>query len=347
MTQHSPDPADRLDENELSGLETALRAMFGAEASITGCQTQPLKGGTVGQVRLITGQADSAAAGRRPFSLVQKTQQKWERPGDPDSWRREYDLYRSGLSDLFDDTLCWPNCLYADMNDDQDQTRIWMEYIEGPAGYALTPDMLERAAHALGRFQGRLYAGQPDILGRLTNLSDITLMKNRWQNIRSWQQLRDYIRSDGSGLPAHLRHMLTEAEANAEAIWRRIDRLPVVLCHRDFWVTNIFSAGGSTVLIDWDTAGWGRMGEDIASLIADEADVRQMPEYYRRCVPAYYRGFSEYADVSHITDHCIRDMMLMNFGFRLAAWHMTAETAESKVLQADTLQMIYEIYTGP
>ena len=36
-------------------------------------------------------------------------------------------------------------------------------------------------------------------------------------------------------------------------------------------------------------------------------------------------------------------MMLMNFGFRLAAWHMTAETAESKALEADTLQMIYEI----
>ena len=347
MTQHSPDPAERLDESELRGLKTALNAMLGSEAHVIDCQAQPLKGGTVGQVRLIMGLADTAAAGRLPFRLVEKTQRKWERPGDPDSWRREYDLYRSGLSDLFDDALRWPLCFHADMNDEQDQTRIWMEYIDGPAGYALTPDMLEQAAHALGRFQGRLYAGQPDIPGRLTNLSSSSLMKDRWQNIRSWQQLRDYIRSDGSGLPEHLRHMLTEAEAGAEDIWQRIERLPLVLCHRDFWVTNIFSAGGSTTLIDWDTAGWGRMGEDIASLIADEADVRLMPEYDRRCVPAYYRGFSEYADVSHITDHCIRDMMLMNFGFRLAAWHMTAETPESKALQADTLQMIYEIYTGP
>ena len=255
MTQHSPDPAERLDESELRGLKTALRAMLGSEALVIDCQTQPLKGGTVGQVRLITGLADTADAGRLPFRLVQKTQRKWERPGDPDSWRREYDLYRSGLSDLFDDSLRWPLCFHADMNDEQDQTRIWMEYIDGPAGYALTPDMLEQAAHALGRFQGRLYAGQPDIPGRLTNLSSSSLMKDRWQNIRSWQQLRDYIRSDGSGLPEHLRHMLTEAEAGAEDIWQRIERLPLVLCHRDFWVTNIFSAGGSTILIDWDTAG--------------------------------------------------------------------------------------------
>ena len=62
---------------------------------------------------------------------------------------------------MFDDTLRWPLCYHAEMNDDQDQTRIWMEYIDGPAGYVLTPDMLEQAAYALGRFQGRLYAGKP------------------------------------------------------------------------------------------------------------------------------------------------------------------------------------------
>ena len=159
MTQHSPDPAERLDESELRGLKTALRAMLGSEALVIDCQAQPLKGGTVGQVRLITGLAQTADAGRLPFRLVEKTQRKWERPGDPDSWRREYDLYRSGLSDLFDDSLRWPICFHADMNDEQDQTRIWMEYIEGPAGYALTPDMLEQAAHALASFRAACMPG--------------------------------------------------------------------------------------------------------------------------------------------------------------------------------------------
>ena len=105
MTQHSPDPAERLDESELRGLKTALRAMFRSQAHVIDCQARPLKGGTVGQVRLITGLTHTEDAGRQPFRLVEKTQQKWERPGDPDSWRREYDLYRSGLSDLFDDTF--------------------------------------------------------------------------------------------------------------------------------------------------------------------------------------------------------------------------------------------------
>lgn len=344
MTQHSNAPADGLSADDFRGLKAALCAMYDAEATVTSCQTRSLKGVTVGEVRLITGLADAAAGRKMPFSLVQKTQQKWERPGDPGSWRREYDLYRSGLDALFDDTLRWPKCLYAEMNDGQDQTRIWMEYTVGDTGYALTPDMLERAAHALGRFQGRLYAGQPDLIGRLTNLSSATFMKNSCLQIRSWQALRDYLRSESCGLPKHLCGMLIEADANAEVIWQRIKQLPVVLCHRDFWVANIFSTGGSTVLIDWDTAGWGHLGEDIASLIADEPDISRMAENYRRCVPAYYRGFSEYADVSNITDPCIREMMLMNYGFRLAAWHMTAETPEQKALQVDTLQKMYEIH---
>ena len=61
MTQHSPDPAERLDDSE-------LRAMFRSEALVIDCQAQPLKGGTVDQVRMITGLTDTAAEGRLPFA---------------------------------------------------------------------------------------------------------------------------------------------------------------------------------------------------------------------------------------------------------------------------------------
>ena len=44
MTQHSPDPAERLDESELRRLKTALNAMLGSEAHVIDCQAQPLKG---------------------------------------------------------------------------------------------------------------------------------------------------------------------------------------------------------------------------------------------------------------------------------------------------------------
>ena len=44
MTQHSPDPAERLDESELRRLKTTLNAMLGSEAYVIDSQAQPLKG---------------------------------------------------------------------------------------------------------------------------------------------------------------------------------------------------------------------------------------------------------------------------------------------------------------
>lgn len=53
---------------------------------------------------------------------------------------------------------------------------------------------------------------------------------------------------------------------------------------------------------------------------ADEADVPHMVEYYRQCISAYYRGFSEYAEVSSISDHCVHELILAMFGYRLLSY---------------------------
>lgn len=108
-------------------------------------------------------------------------------------------------------------------------------------------------------------------------------------------------------------------------------------------MTNIFYSDSRIVLIDWDTTGWGHMGEDIASLIADEADVDHMVEYYHRCIPAYYRGFSEYVNVSHFSNHCIYELILVMFGYRLVEWYKFAEDPDERRLHLSTLQRIYEM----
>lgn len=81
-----------------------------------------------------------------------------------------------------------------------------------------------------------------------------------------------YIRSDDCEIPKHICKILIDIDENSDEIFIRIEKLPIVLCYRDFWVANIFFSEGETVLIDWDTAGWGY----LASLIADEADVNHM-----------------------------------------------------------------------
>lgn len=304
-------------------------------------ELKELQGGTVGEVRLVTGMVETSDGAHLPYKMVWKIQKKFERYGDPDSWRREYDLYASDFNKVFLDSFRWPECYHAEMNGDEIQ--LWMEYIEGVSGLNLTSEMYERIAEELGRFQGKLYAERPNVLQDLTNLSKVEYMKNYYLRYRSWNVLYDYIRSDDCEIPKHLCKMLIDLDNNADEIFSRIEKLPIVLCHRDFWVENIFFSDSKIVAIDWDTAGWGYLGEDIASLLSDEADVCHMIEYYQKCIPAYYQGFSEYADVSPLSDPCIYELILAMFGYRLVEWYKFAESPEDKLMHLHTLQKIHEM----
>lgn len=322
-------------------LELALSKMFNKTIIRTDYRLKELQGGTLGDVRLVTGMVETYDGENLPYKMVWKTQTKFERYGDPDSWRREYDLYTSDFKKVFFDSFRCPECYHAEINGDEIQ--LWIEYIDGKSGLNLTPEMYEHIAEELGRFQGRLYTEQPNILQNLTNLSKVEYMKNYYLRYQSWNVLYDYIRSDDCEIPKHLCKMLIDLDNNAGEIFNQIEKLPIVLCHRDFWVENIFYSDGKIVLIDWDTTGWGYMGEDLASLITDEADVNYMIEYYQKCIPAYYRGFSEYADISRIANHCVYELILAMFGYRLVEWYKFTESPEDKSLHLSTLQKIHEL----
>lgn len=307
----------------------------------------PLEGGGVGEVILISGNATTVSGEKLPYKLALKIQDKWERYGDPHSWRREYDFYRSDFETLFLETFRWPACYYASMNEEENEFELWMEYIEGLTGLELHSHIYEQAALELGRLQGRLYSEKQTVLDNLTNLSNVSLSKNTYFHYRSWPLVYNYIRSEDCDFPLHVRAMLIDFDDQADEILARIEKLPIVLCHRDFWVNNIIYADGKIRLIDWDTSGWGHMGEDIASLIADEADIDRMVEHYQRCVPAYYKGFLEYADVPPIANNCIYEMIILVFGYRLVEWYLHEEDEEKKNKHAQTLQKIYEIKNTP
>ena len=304
---------------------------------------EKLQGGTVGDVQLITGIAESSSGDKIPYRIVLKVQKKWERPGDILSWRREYDLYSSKIPSLFTGSLRWPVCYFAQINNEEDETQIWMEYIEGISGYDLSIDMLKKVSREIGRFQGKIYSEKPAFLHEITNLGNAGGLKEYYFFCKGWTLIYDYIRSDVCEIPKHLCKMIIDVDENSDEIWQRIEVLPIVFCHRDFWVTNIFYKENGFILIDWDTAGWGYLGEDVRQLISDEVPPERMLEYYSECVPEYYIGFSEYVDISHITDKCIKEMIIFNYGYRLVDWYKTAKTEEEKELHLNVLQKIYEM----
>ena len=102
------------DFNELS-YQTLLQVLskkLKKEIIEASYQVQELQGGTVANVYLITGIAISITQINEPYRLVLKKQNKWERYGDINSWRREYDLYASDLNQSFPSDFSWPVCYH-------------------------------------------------------------------------------------------------------------------------------------------------------------------------------------------------------------------------------------------
>ncbi len=312
-------------ENQDEMLIHVLSTIFGQEIASASYQSKSLHGGTLGDVRLISGTARAKTQQEYPYQVVRKTQAKWERPGDPASWRREYDLYHSPLMSVFGKSLRPPR-LYASALH-ENRIDLWMEYIDGPTGSLLTIDMLEQAARELARFQAKI-AKDDKLISKIACLGDKDFLKREFQQWHSQSFSRDfliskdsrlpdflkdqllsgrlrliegksfeysYLRSDDGNIPQHLKDMIMDVDERAPLIFEHFEKLPTVLCHRDFWIENIFNQDGEIRLIDWDTAGRGFAGEDIISLVVDEVPADQIKENIRRLVPAYLNEFSHEA----------------------------------------------------
>ena len=326
-------------------LKKALSKMLGTQIIRADFESKQLQGGTVGDVRLVTGTAETAGGEKLPYEIILKVQKKWERQGDPDSWRREYDLYKSDLGALFTDSLRWPECYRAEMNGEENETQLWVEYIDAISGMDLTIEMREQAAAELGRFQGRIYKNNPPALQDISCFTPISWAGHYYTIYSRQEPQYNYIRSDDCEIPRYLCQMLMDMEREAEKIYANVGNMPFVLCHRDFWYSNIFYSDGKIILLDWDCTGWGYMFEDIIQLITDETDVKYLEEYYRKFIPAYIKGISEYIDISQLKDlHLYAwKLLVIKFGYTLAYRHMNAKSLDEKKSSITALQKMYEM----
>jgi len=327
-------------------LNTALSKMLSTEIISATHQIEQLYGGTVGNVNLITGTAKTFNNADIPFKVVLKIQKKWERQGDPNSWRREYDLYASGLGASFSKSLYWPICYHVEFADDE--TKLWMEYIQGVSGEDLTTEMLEVAAYELGCYQGMLYTDKPDYLCSLTNLGEVNAVESYYRHWKPKNVEYKYIRNEDCKIPKPLRDMLIDIDNRVDAIFENIRKLPIVFCHRDFWVENIIYTTNNIALIDWDTTGWGYLGEDIAQLITDETDPTLWEEYRRKLIPAYLKGFGKYAGTETIDESVIYDMILVKMGYVCVFYIMNEElSAGEHYPNMGSLEKLYDVFYVP
>ena len=206
------------------------------------------------------------------WSLVLKVVPEPDLDEDPAAynyWKREFRIYQAGLvASLPGITapLCWGAC-----DRPGDGTWLWLEDVEGPRGTWRDHDYAH-AARNLGQFSAAYLKKRP--LPRAAWLSDRMLRKG-------CAFFGSYMRD----LRATLDHPLVRQFCSAEqatrlerlwtareALLQKVEDLPQTFCHFDAIRRNLCRCEGSegtrTVAFDWEWAGTGALGEDLAPLVA-------------------------------------------------------------------------------
>ncbi len=245
---------------------------------------EPLAGGfgsAVGGTALYRVIARAATGASVSLVLKALFERSGEAPGSPYYWKREYEVYRSGLPDqLPANTFSSPRIF--ELKDFGDSCWIWMEDIEDSKD-DWTLDDFGDVATRLGRFNGAWLTGAAP--------PSFDWLSQNWHAAIAPALEATFVNLDAM-LESPLARAALPLEAKDEivGIWRdrrlfqhALAQLPQTFCHTDAFRRNILHREDDVVLLDWALASLGALGEDLVCLVA---------------VSLYYQGFSaEYADL--------------------------------------------------
>lgn len=211
------------------------------------------------------------------WSLILKV--LYERPGEmqdaPYYWKREYELYRSGMLDQLPDIGLTTPAMYG-FADYADSCWIWMEDIPIERRRWSLEDY-RMVARCLGQFNGVYAAGHP-------------IPDEPWLNVNWHCRITPPLADTFDKLDADLRNPLVQRalplgeHETIAAIWQDVHLfcdglagLPQTLCHTDVFPPNVFLDSASMVLIDWALAGRAAIGEELVALVAVSLSSSSVP----------------------------------------------------------------------
>lgn len=208
--------------------------------------------------------ADSPALQHWSIILKVLYARRGENPSDSHYWKREAEVYQSGLLDNLPDQLAAARC-WGVMDYPDEACWLWLEDVQDKYPGRWPSEIHIRAAHHLGQFSS-LYL-------KLYSLPHFDWLSRDWVR-------RDVNRFGSQAL--HLddlrqhplvHHWLPEAVMmNLRRLWREreqfltaLDGLPQTLCHYDAFRRNLFARSEQTVIVDWSFVGVGPLGAELVA----------------------------------------------------------------------------------
>jgi hypothetical protein len=285
-----------LDEDALTPVVRS--ALSSDSASVTEWSVRPLGSSDVhfggGGLCLISGSADDRGVSR-PWSVVLKpvarvdadrAMDPSDATGDYAYWKREPLAYASGVLQRLPDGLAAPRC-HGVMERGPELYWIWLEHLADNDAWPL--ERYGIAARQLGTFNGAYLAGEP--LPMADWMAGTGSIQSYWgrshpfmdhamdllQDPSMWR--RDEILPSVSSLDLRA---LAAFFADQDAYVGALEGLPQTFCHNDALRTNLFAVDGPadaqrTIAVDWQLAGYGPIGSELAMLIAGSVLFLKVP----------------------------------------------------------------------
>jgi hypothetical protein len=195
-----------------------------------------------------------------------------EDPHDWNYWKREILVYQSDLLADLSGHFSAPRCFGVIEYPDQEYW-IWLEGITDAIGELWPLEQYGIAARHLGQFNAAYLLGRP-----LPTYSWLTEGR-----VNNWLAAGEAVLRDLDSIVqnAQKSHWLTARDvyrilnlwADRQRLTTALARLPRTFCHHDAFRRNLFTQKDAaalehTVAIDWQVAGIGAVGEEIAPLIS-------------------------------------------------------------------------------
>ncbi|MET7730461.1 aminoglycoside phosphotransferase [Streptomyces sp. NPDC005402] len=249
----------------------------------------------------VTGGVWSITSGERRAVLKVLTRTKdvtgpWAASDDPrhwNYWRREADVYTSGLARAWQPYGIRAPRLIACVERADGDVALWLERVEGKPAERWSIDAHVRHAHRLGAAQGAVGAlDEPWLSRRFLReyIGGKTVGLELLDDDEAWRQplVRDHF-------PAELRRDMVRLHHDREWFLQIMESLPRAFSHLDQWPANVRADGRGSVLLDWAFAGDGALGEDLGNYLPDSVfdlflPAARLPRYAAAAYHAYLEG---------------------------------------------------------
>jgi hypothetical protein len=332
-TVEQPGPQTPAGPDE-GALTPVIRSVLDSDsASIIEWSVTPLGSNDVhfggGALFLVSGSADDRGV-RRPWSVVLKpiarvdedrAMDPSDTPDDYAYWKREPLAYASGVLEDLPGRLDAPRCLGV-VERGPELYWIWLEHLARNDAWPI--ERYGVAARHLGAFNGTYQAGEPHPI--VEWMASTRSVQSAWGRSRPFMDRalelldtpsmwrRDEILRAGGPLELGA---LAAFFAVQDAYIDALVALPQTFCHNDALRPNLFAADGPanaqrTIAIDWQAAGHGPIGSELAMLIAGSVLFFKVPaaavdELSELVWAGYLSGLEEVG--------CLVDEASVRFGF--------------------------------